>query len=307
LSPEFTDDDVTTFYATYVPNGITSPTSDDFEAMGMDLRSGHTEENVLVQMLTANGDYVATQVQGSWVRAIYQDVLGRAPAPQEVSNWLGAIEGGASLNTVATVIIGSAEGNAELLSTAQFPAGSAVRLGQIQGYYQKFLERTPSASEEQNWVNQLDAGVSRDQVITAFITSPEYYSLAGSTVQGYIDKVFNDLLGHAPNSTQLQQEESDPNVIQDLPKLVLQGAPNEYNQDLVTGWFVAYLGRFTNNPSDGSRLIAEGTAYGAQGLVDQLNGGANPITIQAAILASVEFQDDALYKDLWGGGGRWLG
>src|SRR5262249_24982850 len=57
LSAEYTNDVVDAFYMAYQPGGLSTPPADDLQAMGMDLRSGHTEINVLTQLLTANGDY----------------------------------------------------------------------------------------------------------------------------------------------------------------------------------------------------------------------------------------------------------
>jgi hypothetical protein len=296
---------VEAFYAAYQPAGLTTAPPDDLEAMGMDLRSGHTEVQILTRMLTANGDYVTTQPLGSWIRALYQDVLGRTAGPGEVASWLTSMEGGASMASVANAFISSPEANGQLVSTPQYPPGP-VRVGALQGYYQHFLGRTPGAAEAATWVNALSSGASRNSVIAAFLRTDEYFNLAGGTPTGFIDKVFNDLLGRPPAASNLQQWQGDANVRIDLPNAVLAGAPNEYFMDEVTLYYNAYLRRFPNTPPDQTRLIQSINPFGGQAFVDALNAGASPMSVQVGILTSAEYQNIALFKEFWGGGGRWL-
>ena len=76
--------------------------------------------------------------------------------------------------------------------------------------------------------------------------------------------------------------------------------------DEVSMYFNAYLRRFPNTPADQSRLIQSIDPFGGQIFVDALNAGASPLAIEAGILTSPEYQSIALYKEFWGGGGRWL-
>jgi hypothetical protein len=307
LSREFTGRVVDYFYATYKPNGLTAPPADDLQAMGMDLRAGRTEESALVQMLTSNGDYVSMQQQGSWVRALYQDVLDRQPGSAETAAWLGAFEAGASYSAIANAIVSSSEANSVLLSTPQVPGGTQLRVGQIQGYYQKLLGRTPSAGEVQGWVNALGSGTSRNTILLDIVASSEYFTDAGGTALGFINKAFNDLLGRPPAANNISLFVNDPNLRVDVPMLILFNVPNEFNTDtVVNSYFNAYLDRFPNGLADSGRISPPGNA-GGQGFIDQLNAGVNPITIQVEILSSAEFLSDALYKQFWLGGGRWLG
>jgi hypothetical protein len=305
LSAEYTNRLIDAYYSAYQPGGLSTPPADDLEAMGMDLRSGHNEVPVLTQLLTANGDYVSMQPQGSWVRALYHDVLARAAGPSEVASWLALLEGGTSTAAVANAIVSSAEANQQVVTTPQLPAG-AVRVGSIQGYYQHFLGRTPSAAEAAGWVNALDSGATRTSVIETFLGSNEYYQLAGGTPTGFINKVFNDLLGRAPSSNDYQQGLSQPNVRAAVPNELLIGVPHEYFVDEISTYYNAYLHRFPNTPGDQSRLIASIDPFGGQVFLDGLMGGANPASVQVGILTSSEYQNVALFKEFWGGGGRWL-
>jgi hypothetical protein len=302
LSAEKTNGLVDSFYATYQPGGLTTPPADDLEAMGWDLRTGHTEENVLTALLTSSGDYVSTQPQGSWIRALYQDVLARSAGPAEVTLWLKNMEQGMSMGTIATIVVNSSEANAQLVSTPQFPPGAA-RVGNIQGYYQHFLNRNPSSGEAGVWVNALNSGASRTSIIMGFLTSGEYYNLAGGTNSGFVTKVYNDLLGRPASSSDISFWLSQPNMRTLLPQFVLTAG--EYYDDEVTSWFTAYLRRFPNSPADVGRLIVNPTPFLGQGFADELAAGVSPAAIQVAILTSAEYQNVALYKEFYNGA-RWL-
>ena len=99
---------------------------------------------------------------------------------------------------------------------------------------------------------------------------------------------------------------NQPNVRTALPQAALVGIPNEYYMDEVTMYFNAYLHRFPNTLADQTRLIASINPFGGQVFVDALNAGVNPISVQIGILTSAEYQNVALFKEFWGGGGRWL-
>jgi hypothetical protein len=71
-------------------------------------------------------------------------------------------------------------------------------------------------------------------------------------------------------------------------------------------YYNAYLHRFPNTLADQTRLIASIVPFGGQVFVDALAAGASPASIQVGILTSAEYQNVALYKEFWAGGGRWL-
>jgi hypothetical protein len=302
LSPEKTNGLVDAFYATYRPGGLGTPPADDLEAMGWDLRTGHREEGALVNLLTASGDYASVQLQGAWVRALYQVVLGGAARPGETALWLSNLEQGMAMSTVATDIVTSSEANAQLITTPQYPPGTQ-RVGDLQGYYQHFLNRTPGASEAAAWENALNSGASRTSIIQAFVTSDEYYALAGGTNAGFINKLYIDLSDRTPTSGEVSFWLGMADVRHQLPQIAL--GSTEYLQSEINGWFNAYLHRFPNSPADVGRLIPNPTPYQAQNFVDALAGGASPAAVQVAILTSAEYQRVALYKEFFNGA-RWL-
>jgi len=66
--------------------------------------------------------------------------------------------------------------------------------------YQQLLGRTPSAKEISGWVNALEQGATDEQVLAAFVSSPEYYQRAGGTDQAWLGAVYHDLLGRAADA-----------------------------------------------------------------------------------------------------------
>src|SRR5438132_700743 len=66
--------------------------------------------------------------------------------------------------------------------------------------YQLFLGRTASPAEIAGWVNAMQLGMTDEQVMAAFAGSPEFYQHAGGTNQGFIDAVYQDILGRTPDA-----------------------------------------------------------------------------------------------------------
>ncbi|HLN31421.1 MAG TPA: DUF4214 domain-containing protein [Gemmataceae bacterium] len=287
LSVEMTNDNVIRWYQEYQPNGLTSPRVDDLEAMAWDLRRGLTEESALGNMITAQGDYVTTQVEGSWLRTIYNDILQRPISPQETVFWLQQIERGMALSSIASAITHSTEYYTVLVAD----------------WYQKYLGRAENPGEGTQFVNDLINGGRQIDIIDIFMQSDEFYNHTGGNNTGYVNAVYEDLLGRAPNSGDMSTWVNNPNVRSALPALILSGAPNEFFQNMVNGYYMTLLRRLASTPSDHSVLIPVGP-FGGQVWVNDLLGGSNPVDVLAAIATSQEYFDVVIYKSLWLGA-RW--
>jgi hypothetical protein len=291
LSLENTNGQIIQWFRSYQPGGLSSPPVDTLAAAGWDLRRGSkTEEQVLADILTSNGDYVTTQQEGAWLRAAYQDMLQRPASPPEVATWLRNMEAGMPLSAVASAISHSNEHNAVVVTT----------------YYQKLLGRTPAPAERDPVAAALTNGVSRVAFINGIVLSDEYFAQAGSTGPGFVNKVFNDLLGRAPAASEVNFWMSQPgNVRNVLANGVLFGAPREFYQNLVSGFYLTLLRRLPSTPPDNSRLIQPTAPFGGQGWVDALLAGTNPADVETGILGSAEYLAVALNKSFWLGA-RWL-
>jgi len=121
----------------------------------MDLRRGKTEEQCLTDMLNSLGDYLSTQQEGSWIRAIYPNLLQRAITPGETIGWLQALQHGVTYNSIAKAILESNEYLGLLVS----------------GWFQRYLLRSPSPGEVNAFVGALQSGVPRVTLIAGIISS----------------------------------------------------------------------------------------------------------------------------------------
>jgi hypothetical protein len=291
LSQEDTEGQIIQWYRAYQPGGLSSPPADTLAAAGWDLRRGRkTEEQVLADILTSNGDYVTTQQEGAWLRAAYQDVLQRPASPPEVVAWLRSMEAGTPLSAIASAISHSQEHNAMVVTS----------------YYQKLLGRTPAPAERDAQAAALTNGASRVGFINGLVLSDEYFARAGSTGPGFVNKVFNDLLGRAPSASEVNFWLSQPGNFRNvLANGVLFGAPQEFYQNMVSGFYLSLLRRLPSTPPDMSRLIQGSAPFGGQGWVNALLAGTNPADVETGILSSGEYLAVALNKSFWLGA-RWL-
>jgi hypothetical protein len=67
--------------------------------------------------------------------------------------------------------------------------------------YLQLLHRTPSPAEVDSWVGLLKGGMSDEQVLAGFTSSPEYYQRAGGTDPAWLTALYSDLLGRAPDAS----------------------------------------------------------------------------------------------------------
>lgn len=95
-----------------------------------------------------------------WVTLLYRTVLGRAPAPSEVSWWVDAIGKGMNRGTVALGFLYSDEH----LTTV------------VDGYYVDLLGRHLDPSGNAWWVGLIQAGHRDEEIIASIVSSPEYRS-----------------------------------------------------------------------------------------------------------------------------------
>ena len=97
----------------------------------------------------------------AWLRRLSQDLLGRAPTPAELAEWLPLTNDPMKL-AVALVV-------------------SAERYGVLtDGWYEKYLRRKADPGGRANFINALRAGTSHDHCVAVILSSAEY---RGQTAQ----------------------------------------------------------------------------------------------------------------------------
>jgi Ca2+-binding RTX toxin-like protein len=128
---------------------------------GADTLSGGANSDVLI------GDGpVSWDANGQAVRRLYIATLNRAPDDGGHQNWVASLEGGQSLQAIATGFINSTEFNTVYgaLNNTQF----------VTTLYSNVLGRAPDAQGLANWVNMLNSGTSREAVVIGFSESTEF-------------------------------------------------------------------------------------------------------------------------------------
>jgi serralysin len=109
------------------------------------------------------------------VYRLYHAALDRDPDSDGLKTWNDALEAGTSLQTVADGITGSAEFQIHygILDNPQF----------VTMLYGSALDRAPDAEGMANWLNALNAGASRSQVVLDISESAEHVEKTRSGVE----------------------------------------------------------------------------------------------------------------------------
>jgi hypothetical protein len=69
----------------------------------------------------------------------------------------------------------------------------------IQADYKQYLGRSATTEEVSAWVADFQHGLTDEQARSGFIGSPEFYAHAGGTNQAWVDALYHNLLGRAPD------------------------------------------------------------------------------------------------------------
>jgi hypothetical protein len=95
-----------------------------------------------------------------WIVRLYQKVLGRTPAANEIAFWQGQLGAGASRESVARGFLYSDE---HLTSI-------------VDGYYLSLLRRSIDPTGRQTWVSAIQRGARDEEIIASIVASAEYRS-----------------------------------------------------------------------------------------------------------------------------------
>ncbi|SFB33364.1 DUF4214 domain-containing protein [Cellulomonas marina] len=93
----------------------------------------------------------------SWVRALYEDVLGR-PARADEVQWWTAVTARADRSEVARGFLYSTEHLTDV----------------VDGYYREYLHRPADPAGAAGWVRAIQAGERSERIIAGILASPEY-------------------------------------------------------------------------------------------------------------------------------------
>lgn len=123
------------------------------------LKGGLRVTDVLSGVLASQEYYDSRgATDDSYIRALYQDVLGRAPSDDEVSNWTTAMTGGVSRARVSALFLGSPEYQQQLAQSLSL----------------RYLRRSPTTSELQQLINQ-QSSAPEGMLATNLLSGAEYF------------------------------------------------------------------------------------------------------------------------------------
>lgn len=129
----------------------------------------------------------ATPSNARFVAQLYADLLGRT-TDAGAAVFVTALDLHASTRQItAQAILNSTE----------------YRTGLLNGWYQLYLHRNPSAAEISFWLPAFAALFTDEQIESQILGSPEYLALSGGTNTTWINRIFGDVLGRTPNAAEV--------------------------------------------------------------------------------------------------------
>ncbi|HWB10660.1 MAG TPA: DUF4214 domain-containing protein [Pirellulales bacterium] len=202
----------------------------------------------------------------AFISAVYQDVLHRSAATQELDYWLGQLTNGETRVQVSQDIDTSVEAHTDI----------------IEGFYTSLLNRSADPQGLSYFLNLFANGWTQIQIKSLFYGSDEYFQVrGGGTDAGFLDALYHDEFNRAPDSggeayfTQLLASGQSRS---DVAGLILNS--QEDYQTQVNSYYLAYLSR----PAD-----ANGLAY----WVSVLAADPRDSLVQSGILGSDEYYAQA--------------
>lgn len=114
-------------------------------------------------------------------------MLGRDPQPGELQSWAGQLDGGLPRD----YFVNSLDHSAEYFATIIGPA------------YQEYLGRAADAAGLAYWTSQMQSGVTDQRLEADFIASDEFFRQAGGTDVGWVESLYQHLLGRSADAAGL--------------------------------------------------------------------------------------------------------
>jgi autotransporter-associated beta strand protein len=219
---------------------------------------GNTSKPLVFTVLTPNQAFVAQ---------VYRDTLAREVDAGGLATWSGLLDRGQL--TLAQLV--------SSIETSQEYRGDV-----IDATYVHYLHRHADQGGLGTFLRAMAGGMTDEQVAASLIGSPEYFNVrGGATVTGFLTALFQDALNRTIDPTGLQtftQILGSGVASRQQVAAGILGSP-EYQQDLVTNYYNAYLHR----SPDPSGLAAWSNAL-AHGTTDE--------TVIANIIGSDEYYNN---------------
>ena len=198
----------------------------------------------------------------AFVCSAFTDLLGRSADPDSRSGYAAQLDS-KSIDRVGfgKAIVGSDEYHHDL----------------VHAMYSDYLHRNPDAGGDAAFASLLSAGVTDEKVRSLILASDEYFTLAGSTDQGFVNALYRDLLGRTADAGGLEAnvQALAHGASREQVAMRIIGS-SEYRNRLVNSYYLLLLGR----PGDAPGIDAQRGA---------LEGGATDEDVLVGILSSQEY------------------
>jgi subtilisin-like proprotein convertase family protein len=213
----------------------------------------------------------ALDADSKFIRAVYQQALGRPGTIAEWNFWKQFLVNGNGRDTIANSIERSSE----------------ARTRTLDSWYQVYLGRAqnPSAGEIQFWINAFDHGATEEQILSSLLASAEYYNRApgvpgvtGGTPSDstFVQALFIQLLNRKASSSDINFFVNLVSNVgrQTLAQIILTSA--EYRGDQVTVYY-------------GPTLLGRTVPPDPNEVKGWVNSGLDLTSIRVQFLASSEY------------------
>jgi uncharacterized protein (TIGR03118 family) len=218
--------------------------------------------------IVING-HTAADDAAAYVEAAFDNLLGRTADSGSSAAFTGAIANGMSPATAANAITGSDEYLEHVIQQA----------------YRDYLGRGAESAGLQFWFIQMRHGLTEAQIEAAFIASPEFFNHAGGSNAAWVNEMYFDLLGRAPDSGSLTGWLAALNKGADHNTIALGFAASaERAATVIQSDYQTYLGR----PASQAEVNAWVAAF-QHGMTSQ--------AIVAAFVGSPEFMQQQIADD----------
>lgn len=127
---------------------------------------------------------VASSPEAAYVSAVYRAVLDREPSLGELQTWTRLLDSGLSHEAFVNALDHSDEYYATIIRPA----------------YEKYLGREADAAGIAFWTSLMRTGMTDEQLEAMFIASDEFYHAAGGADQGWVDSLYEHLLGRSADA-----------------------------------------------------------------------------------------------------------
>lgn len=148
----------------------------------------------------------AVSTLSSYIDNLYQQVLGRGADAGAQSYWSGvanAIGGTAGRAAVADGVVRSAEASGDPLGyAAKGIATVDVEMAWVGWNFRALLGREASIGELRHWDNQMEAGMTQQQLTQVFVESQEYGNrFDGLSSEAYLERLYQSVFGRSADAS----------------------------------------------------------------------------------------------------------